>query len=163
MEDVPEESRGGDGSHRLLRRTDDNVPFALRVPRSPTRTPRERSLRRHENPTAAWTARQLTEVFRWDEAPRYLPRDRNGRLRQYPNGNPARVGSILEGAAGCLLPRFVTRACRGPRAEALFSSRAHGQVGARHPRIASPADVPGPQTVNGGGGGALPANRKLSR
>ena len=27
------------------------------------------------NPTAAWTARQLTEAFPWDEAPRYLLRD----------------------------------------------------------------------------------------
>ena len=29
------------------------------------------------NPTAAWTARQLTEAFPWDEAPRYLLRDRD--------------------------------------------------------------------------------------
>ena len=31
-----------------------------------------------ENPTAAWTARQLTEAVPWDEAPRYLLRDRDG-------------------------------------------------------------------------------------
>jgi len=30
------------------------------------------------NPTAAWTARQITEAFPWDEAPRYLLRDRDG-------------------------------------------------------------------------------------
>jgi len=30
------------------------------------------------NPTAAWTARQVTEAFPWDEAPRYLLRDRDG-------------------------------------------------------------------------------------
>jgi transposase InsO family protein len=30
------------------------------------------------NPTAAWTARQLTEAFPWDESPRYLLRDRDG-------------------------------------------------------------------------------------
>ena len=30
------------------------------------------------NPTVAWTARQLTEAFPWDEAPRYLLRDRDG-------------------------------------------------------------------------------------
>src|SRR5450756_1432990 len=29
------------------------------------------------NPTAEWIARQLTEAFPWDEAPRYLIRDRN--------------------------------------------------------------------------------------
>src|SRR6202051_2166370 len=29
------------------------------------------------NPTAEWLARQITEVFPWDEAPRYLIRDRD--------------------------------------------------------------------------------------
>jgi hypothetical protein len=29
------------------------------------------------NPTAEWTARQLLEAFRWDNAPRYLLRDRD--------------------------------------------------------------------------------------
>ena len=30
------------------------------------------------NPTAQWIARQITEAFPWDEAPRYLIRDRDG-------------------------------------------------------------------------------------
>ncbi len=30
------------------------------------------------NPTAEWLARQVTEAFPWDEAPRYLLRDRDG-------------------------------------------------------------------------------------
>lgn len=30
------------------------------------------------NPSAEWTARQLTEAFPWDEAPKYLLRDRDG-------------------------------------------------------------------------------------
>ena len=30
------------------------------------------------HPTAEWTARQLLEAFRWDSAPRYLFRDRDG-------------------------------------------------------------------------------------
>ena len=29
------------------------------------------------NPTAEWIARQLTEAFPWNEAPRYLIRDRD--------------------------------------------------------------------------------------
>jgi hypothetical protein len=29
------------------------------------------------NPTAEWIARQITEAFPWDEAPRYLFRDRD--------------------------------------------------------------------------------------
>lgn len=31
-----------------------------------------------ENPTAEWTARQIVEAFPWDDAPRYLLRDRDG-------------------------------------------------------------------------------------
>jgi putative transposase len=30
-----------------------------------------------EHPTAAWTAQQVIEAFAWDEAPRYLQRDRD--------------------------------------------------------------------------------------
>jgi hypothetical protein len=30
------------------------------------------------NPTAEWIARQITEAFPWNEAPRYLIRDRDG-------------------------------------------------------------------------------------
>jgi putative transposase len=30
-----------------------------------------------EHPTAAWTAQQVVEAFPWDEAPRYLLRDRD--------------------------------------------------------------------------------------
>ena len=33
------------------------------------------------NPTAEWIARQITEAFPWNEAPRYLIRDRDARLR----------------------------------------------------------------------------------
>ncbi len=29
------------------------------------------------NPTAEWVARQLTEAFPWDDAPKYLIRDRD--------------------------------------------------------------------------------------
>ena len=35
-----------------------------------------------EHPTAEWTAQQIVEAFPWDEAPRYLLRDRDGRVRQ---------------------------------------------------------------------------------
>jgi hypothetical protein len=31
-----------------------------------------------DHPTAEWIARQVTEAFPWDEAPRYLIRDRDG-------------------------------------------------------------------------------------
>ena len=31
-----------------------------------------------EHPTASWTAQQIVEAFPWDEAPRYLLRDRDG-------------------------------------------------------------------------------------
>ena len=31
-----------------------------------------------EHPTAEWTAQQIVESFPWDDAPRYLFRDRDG-------------------------------------------------------------------------------------
>lgn len=34
------------------------------------------------NPTAAWTAQQITEAFPWDEAPKYLLRDRHSTYGQ---------------------------------------------------------------------------------
>jgi hypothetical protein len=33
------------------------------------------------HPTAEWVARQITEAFPWDEAPRYMIRDRDCRVR----------------------------------------------------------------------------------
>jgi hypothetical protein len=33
------------------------------------------------NPTAEWIARQITEAFPWEEAPRYLIRDRGTSIR----------------------------------------------------------------------------------
>src|SRR5271167_1367163 len=37
------------------------------------------------HPTAEWIARQLTEAFPWDEAPRYLIRDRDGIYGSFVN------------------------------------------------------------------------------
>ena len=35
-----------------------------------------------QNPTQVWLARQVTEAFPWDEAPRYLLRDRDASYGQ---------------------------------------------------------------------------------
>src|SRR5438445_6397014 len=43
------------------------------------------------NPTAEWVARQITEAFPWDEAPRHLIRDRD---RIYGSVVTRRVGAI---------------------------------------------------------------------
>jgi putative transposase len=42
-----------------------------------------------EHPTAAWTAQQLREAFPWDEAPRYLLRDRDHAFNAWANTTPA--------------------------------------------------------------------------
>src|SRR3979490_1359992 len=55
------------------------------------------------NPTAEWVARQITEAFPWDEAPRHLIRDRDriyGQRRHTPitrHGHPGqhRTGFTL--------------------------------------------------------------------
>ena len=51
------------------------------------------------NPTADWIAHQITEAFPWDEAPRYLIRDREDlrRHRHTPitrHGHPGRADGI---------------------------------------------------------------------
>jgi putative transposase len=38
-----------------------------------------------DHPTAAWTAQQLREAFPWDEAPRYLLRDRDHAFKAWAN------------------------------------------------------------------------------
>ncbi len=38
-----------------------------------------------DHPTAAWTAQQLREAFPWDEAPRYLLRDRDHTFKAWAN------------------------------------------------------------------------------
>jgi len=38
-----------------------------------------------DHPTAAWTAQQLREAFKWDEAPRYLLRDRDHTFKAWAN------------------------------------------------------------------------------
>jgi putative transposase len=53
------------------------------LPRSPDRTILAHDRRRvvhtavTAHPTAAWTAQQFREAFPWDQAPRYLIRDRD--------------------------------------------------------------------------------------
>jgi hypothetical protein len=48
------------------------------------------------NPTAEWIAHQITEAFPWDEAPRYLIRDRDRIWRHRhtpiaPHGHPGQA------------------------------------------------------------------------
>jgi hypothetical protein len=44
------------------------------------------------NPTAEWIVRQLTEAFPWNEAPRYLIRDRESDLRHRCQTSTSRHG-----------------------------------------------------------------------
>jgi hypothetical protein len=41
-----------------------------------------------DHPTAAWTAQQLREAFSYDEAPRYLLRDRDRAFDAWAAGAP---------------------------------------------------------------------------
>jgi hypothetical protein len=52
------------------------------------------------NPTAEWIARQLTEAFPWDEAPRHLIRDRD---RIYGSVGAAALARVLR-SLGCERP-----------------------------------------------------------
>jgi hypothetical protein len=46
------------------------------------------------NPTADWIARQITEAFPWEQAPRYLIRDRDA---SYGRGVTRRVAAMASG------------------------------------------------------------------
>ena len=52
-----------------------NVPFALLILAHKRRRLVHVNITAH--PTAAWTAQQVIDAFPWDEAPRYLLRDRD--------------------------------------------------------------------------------------
>src|SRR5262245_3799188 len=56
------------------------------------------------NPTAEWIAHQITEAFPWNEAPRYLIRDREPRLGQgirlAARGGCGRCGGCAAAQAG---------------------------------------------------------------
>jgi putative transposase len=49
-----------------------------------------------QNPTAGWLARQITEAFPWDSAPRYLLRDRDA---SYGDDFRKQVGAMGIGEA----------------------------------------------------------------
>jgi hypothetical protein len=65
-----------------------------------------------EHPTAAWTARQLTEAFPWDTAPRYMIRDRvsiygdviRGRVKSMGNPAPCLPSIVLASSVAAWPP-----------------------------------------------------------
>jgi putative transposase len=68
------------------------------------------------NPTAEWTARQLLEAFPWDNAPRYLLRDRDGAY-----------GEKFSDTAKCMGIREVLAAPRSPWQNA-YAERLIGSI-----------------------------------
>src|SRR5476651_1209951 len=71
------EPRAGHRCHGFVRRSDHWLRPALCLHHRPSRPQRPGLDQRHNKPTAEWIAGQLTEAFPWDEAPRYLVRDRD--------------------------------------------------------------------------------------
>jgi hypothetical protein len=63
------------------------------------------------NPTADWIARQLTEAFPWDEAPRYLIRDRD---RIYGPVATRRLRAMGIRDTDCISLALAERLCRTP-------------------------------------------------
>ena len=75
---LPSQTRTRHRCHRSIRGSNHWLQFAVR-------SCHHQRARRHfvwvnvtAHPTAEWMARQVTEAFPWNEAPRYLTRDRNG-------------------------------------------------------------------------------------
>jgi len=89
------------------------------------------------NPTAEWIARQITEAFPWDEAPRYLIRDRDTSygaavtrrlramgIRDRPITPRFTVAERACRTADWLDPTRVPRPCRLRRSRTGFQGRA---------------------------------------
>jgi putative transposase len=76
MARVPSESREGSRLGRLLRGPDGDQVLYVFVVLAHSRR-RIVHFNVTDRPTAQWTAQQVSEAFPWEEAPRYLLRDRD--------------------------------------------------------------------------------------
>src|SRR5262249_52457886 len=72
-----------------------------------------------DHPTAAWTAQQLREAFPWNEAPRYLVRDRDGVLRVDDDGGGDRHRGNPHGSMLTVAERYAERLIESVRRECL--------------------------------------------
>ena len=64
------------------------------------------------HPTPEWIARQITEAFPWNEAPRYLIRDRDRRLRAMSiRDKPISTGSPWQNSLAERLIGSIRREC----------------------------------------------------
>ena len=80
-----------------------------------------------EHPTAAWTARQVTEAFPWDTAPRHMIRDRQAALPM-PSCARSVPSRMAHEAPARPCPRFSPRVC------SLRHQEGHATDARRHPR-----------------------------
>jgi hypothetical protein len=77
LANLPDESSGADRGHRFFHRADGDLPvlFVFVV------LSHERRRVLHfgvtEHPTQEWTMQQMREAFPWDQAPRFVLRDRD--------------------------------------------------------------------------------------
>ena len=79
---LPAQSHAQYGRGRHVRRRHRDIPASLHSDCSWPRPQKDHPLRGHPNPTQVWLARQITEAFPWDTAPRYLLRDRDASYGQ---------------------------------------------------------------------------------
>ena len=77
MENLSAEPRAGHCCNGSVRCSDHWLQPSLCLYCRPARPPRLVWINVTTNPTAEWIGRQLTEAFPWNEAPRYLIRDRD--------------------------------------------------------------------------------------
>jgi hypothetical protein len=77
MEDISENAYAGLGVPGFLCRADGDPQGAIRAAVLAHERRRVVHINVTEHPTAEWTAQQVIDAFPWDEAPRYLLRDRD--------------------------------------------------------------------------------------
>ena len=77
MAHLSAQPRAGHRRHGLVRCSDHWLRHALCLRHRPRGSQRSCLDQRHSKPSAEWVARQITEVFPWSDAPRYIIRDRD--------------------------------------------------------------------------------------
>ena len=77
MADLSAKPRSGDCRHGFVRGPDHRLETAVWFCHRAASSQRSRLDHVTANPTAEWVARQITEAFPWDGAPRYMIRDRD--------------------------------------------------------------------------------------
>src|SRR5215813_10393161 len=115
---VPHESYGADGFDGLLHGTDGHLSRAIRFPRVVARSATHTALEHNGTPDGGVDRTTASRSFPWDEAPRYLIRDRDAIFGR-------EIGATIKGMRTEALVTAARSPWQNPFAERLIGSIRH--------------------------------------